>query len=164
MDVDATKTQVLSLNGYVYEVDTCESCDAEVHGAFMAIADWGRLKREPRVLDKIAPPRTTVTPQAMPKPPAPKEEPRELMPQVAERWRPSEHARQRMAERGFNLYDVLMTCERPEYTRPHLDDPDRELRKRGRCVVVVEPEFFRVVTVLTADEFQAEQAPTAKGA
>ncbi len=116
------------------------------------------------MLDKVPVPKTTVIPQALPKPAPVREEPRELMPRVAERWRPSEHAEERMAERGFNLYDVLMTCERPEYTRPAYERPDRELRKRGRCVAVVEPEYFHVITVLTADELQASDTPTAKGA
>jgi hypothetical protein len=76
------------------------------------------------------------------------------LPVTADRWRITKHAEERMVERGFTRHDVLMAAERPELvqpapTRPGEDNHCRE-HKRGRCMVIVDPDTNDIRTVKIA--------------
>lgn len=154
----ATQTEKFSLNGYRYEVDTCEECSAQLYGTLMAWADRGTCVGEPTVFDRptLARERTIVmseTAPAVAEQPAVerRHQPRAALPRTAERWRLTQHALERIEERGFTKEQVLWACERPEVVEPEMDH-GVEQRRRGRCLAVVDPVSFDVVTVKVAGE------------
>lgn len=153
-DMEAVVTDRVTLNGYGYEVDLCREHSAELYAAVMRFADCGVLVREPSVLDK---PKVYASAPVQPRPAVEKPavpEASELLPLSALDWTLSAHAEERMEERGFTKAEVLLACAEPEVVLP----PARpevspcEQRKRGRCLVVVDPGVRRVVTVKVAGE------------
>lgn len=154
-DTDAVTTDKFALNGYRYEIDLCREHSAQLYAQIMAWADRGTLVGEPTVFDKpkVYAPRPVEAPK--PRVEQPVEVRREEMPATAERWRLTEHCLVRMRERGFDLYQVLMTCERPETVAPSPKDNSLEERVRGGVLVVVNPRTLHVVTVVSVAEQKA---------
>lgn len=73
---------------------------------------------------------------------------------VAERWRFTRHARERMKEMGIERREVLATLVTPETTyRGGLGHPpDRAVALRGRLAVVYQVSTRKVVTILWRGE------------
>lgn len=153
VDVDATTTDKFTLNGYGYEIDLCAEHSAELYGAVMRFADRGTQVREPSVLDKpkVYAPRDEVPRKSVPTQVQPQER---VLPLSTMEWTLSAHAEERMVERGFTRTDVLLACVEPEVVLPplHPETNPCEQRKRGRCLLVVDPGSHRVVTVKVAGE------------
>lgn len=71
---------------------------------------------------------------------------------MSERWKFSPHARERMAERGFDKTEVLTALIHPEvtYDDPPDHPPGRRLARRGPIAVVFSPALKLIITVLLA--------------
>lgn len=159
-DVLATHVDKFSLNGYRYEIDTCDACSAALYGQLMAWADLGTCVGEPTVFDRTAAPvnqTVIVAPpvqvaEAEPAIPERRTGPRKVLPRTAERWTFSQHALDQMVERQFTREEVLWACERPEIVTPEFDERGGETRKRGRCLAVVDPYTATVITVKISGE------------
>ena len=71
------------------------------------------------------------------------------VPLIAGGWRLSDHARRRIAERGFAIADVVMACNEPEQTYTSYQyGPDRWVYQRGHVALAVSPASRTVITVL----------------
>lgn len=160
-ETEAVQTDRLSLNGFVYEIDLCATHSGMLYGQVMQWADQGTKITEPKMLDKPkvyastpAEPRAlTVVPEA---PTAPE------VPHTAFRWALTDHARERMVERGFTMQEVLFACESPEVvTQGSGDRANLSQHLHGRCLVIVDPVTCSVITVKvngeTKQSWQAKQ-------
>lgn len=62
------------------------------------------------------------------------------------------HAIERMQERGISPAEVYSTILEPDYTRPDMEDPTLLSHVRGDIRVVVNPKNFEVVTAIDIDD------------
>lgn len=88
------------------------------------------------------------------------------IPDAAGGWRFTRHAREKIAERGFDVGDVVAACNQPEqrYTAyPY--GPNRWVYQRGRVAVAVDPTSRAVITVLLreGEAWDDEDARRANG-
>jgi hypothetical protein len=151
----ATSTDKFSLNGYRYEVDLCEEHSAMLYSQLMKWADIGKCVGEPTYIDTVSAKARSAQPVVVaPRAAKPTENEkavaaalkRDPLPASAERWTLTEHACQRRDERGLDMYEVLMACERPHSVTPSKKDPGMEERFRDDILVVVDPSTQRVLT------------------
>jgi hypothetical protein len=169
-EVAATVTDKLSLNGHRYEVDLCDEHSTALHAAVLAWAELGKKTGSPSRWDVARTHTGEIRGGATPAPtrtrtPEPVEQPARLveeLPASAARWRLSEHAEQRMTERGFTRREVLMAAERPEVVMPPDDRGGRE-QKWGRCLVVVSVDAPVILTVKVAGQLVGD-APVTQSA
>lgn len=157
-EVEAVATETFALNGYRYKMDLCLQCSAKLAATIGAFADNAVLTGEPSVLERRRETRTIVLDQPTRRPaPAPvaaelrREEAmtREPLPQTAYSWVVTPHAEERMGERDVDLYEVLMTAERPERDLPSTNERHPESREylRGDIKLFVNPRTREVLTV-----------------
>lgn len=153
-ETKAEATERVILNGHKWEIDLCADCSAGMLSAVMKYADHGTKTGEPTVFDKPRRPTTSVTPapRPMPEPVVIPQTQREPMPASAERWRLTQHALERMEERGLDMYEVLMTAERPQQSTPSKKDPAAQERFRDGVLVVVKPDTLEVLTCVRLNE------------
>lgn len=177
VETEAEVVDKYTLNGFKFEQDLCRDHSAELYNLIMHTwGDSATQTGEPTVFDKPIRLSTAPTPQpaelaaveAKAETPALTLVGRPELPHTAQRWTLSTHAEEQMRERGFELYDVLMACERSQTVSPNQEhrDPGTQLRRYGRCLVSVDPTTFRVVTVMVAGEtkhsWNRKQAEKAK--
>jgi len=148
----ATETNHIALNGDAYEVDVCSKHDDALTAAVMRFAEKGtQTKKASLFFGKPKPPTTTVVPirRATPVHHTETRPQREELPRTALSWTLSEHAKQRRTLRGFDIYTVLMTAERPANTHPgnRGDRVVSHFRADLDCQVVVDPANRTVLTV-----------------
>lgn len=165
-DRQATDEIVLKYGSTEYALDLCSKHSKEFDDL---IWGWLRLAREvesPNFSTVFMSERLREAPAhvepARPAPAAPKAAAaaRETLPPVdvlALKWRLSEHAEERLTERGaihgFSLKDVLRAAEAPEHSWPSKRGDGTWYRSRKNVGVLVNPEQSVIVTVLGPKEF-----------
>lgn len=187
-EVEASGSVVFMLNGYRYRMDLCPEHEAQLEAAVEMFGAHAYLVSEPTPLERrrdarpitlpgaaAVPTRPSVAPTRRPERPPVAAElrrqqamQREPLPPSAERWWLNRHAQQRLRERELDLYEVLMTAERPEKdsrpTRQYTDNPDVRERIRGDYKVVVNTRKHEVLTAARLSMSLYEQFPPTKKA
>lgn len=155
---DGVRTNKININGHKYEIDTCRKCADELEDDMRRWTDIGTKTGEPSIFDT---PRESVrlVLDAGPSFHTPavesaisREQRVEELPATAQRWTLTDHAKERMEERGFNLRDILWAAERPETVLPNKNRPGTFSHARGGCVVIVSPDTLSVLTVKYSDQ------------
>jgi hypothetical protein len=119
----------------------------------------GRIKKAVKSLVTAGAPEPLFSevPERTPAPPP--EVPEDLDAIEAAKWKLSPHLLDRVQERRFHINEVMAAILHPEVVTPSRNEPDRQRRRRGDCIVVVDPALRVAVTVLDAnDEFGGRTA------
>jgi hypothetical protein len=152
-DTEATSLVAFCHDRISYELDLCELHEQMFDSDLMG---WARLAREvktqphaarkwvpgARFAEKVVIPtsvaRTVVMEAEVAGAPA--------LPRDADEWHITEHAKERMAERGVSVKDALWAAAFPDSTRPG-DRPGLTIHRHGDTHVVVAAHDKTIVTV-----------------
>jgi hypothetical protein len=112
----------------------------------------GRVKKAVKSLVTAGAPEPLFSEMPEPAPAPPPEVPEDLDAIEAAKWTLSPHLLERIQERRFHINEVMATILHPEISTPSRTEPDRERRRRGDCIVVVNPATRVAITVLDVND------------
>lgn len=164
---NASTTVEIRYGDTTWELELCAKHAAELDDTLWGWLRLGREKSDQVAFGAVQPlsERLRVAPAVRPTLPAkfaePKPPTRSEMDLLALRWPLTDHAKERLEERGpiygFTLEDVLRAAERPE--RTHKDRQGREniwIHWRGNVKVTLDRERGVIITVGGRDGVQRE--------
>lgn len=159
-DTLATDTVRFSVGDTEYEIDVCEK-----HADMFQrdISGWTRVAREKERPNFFARSdvqrerhnsiRVETQQRARPAPTEPKNHPPIERPEVRVSWYLSQHAEERLEERGpvygFERKDVFLAAQAPEEVTPQAEE-DRFMYVRGKVALIVSRQSSTILTVMPA--------------